>query len=265
MSRAVGWWFLTGVNSSLRSKFIAMKKLILILLAILVLGPASPAIRPPKKKPVVVWQPSHQTDTGKDFSEAAVCNGIVEAAMHSEPDLKEFKVWSLGKEQYHHADSGSNTKISHTTALEDGKISGYAYELKESNKRHPFVFIAVHNNGGTKRHAIWGYIHYGDKYEADNKILASRLVGAICAVTNLENRGVLMDSSTGRNDYRCQATGKLSFYSLDENVNTAPYRVLLEIGDNAASHEFLKDPVNQQKMGEALKKELAAWLKEKSL
>ena len=39
----------------------------------------------------VVWQPSHQTDTGKDFSEAAVCNAIVEAAMAAEPDLKEFK------------------------------------------------------------------------------------------------------------------------------------------------------------------------------
>ncbi|HYM95426.1 MAG TPA: hypothetical protein VET23_14910, partial [Chitinophagaceae bacterium] len=34
-----------------------------------------------RKKIVVVWQPSHQTDTGKDFSEAAVCNAIVVAAM----------------------------------------------------------------------------------------------------------------------------------------------------------------------------------------
>lgn len=211
----------------------------------------------------VIWQPSHQTDTGKDFSEAAVCNGIVTAAMSASPKLKEYKVWSLGKEQYHHADSGSNTKILHTTAVIDGKISGYAYELQESNKRNPFVFIAVHNNGGTKRHAIWGYIHYGDKYEQDNRELAARLVKAICAVTDLENRGVLLDSTTGRNDYRCRSTGKLAFYSLDENVNTAPYRVLLEIGDNAASHEFLLDPANQKKMGEALKKELTAWLNEK--
>lgn len=216
-----------------------------------------------RKKQKVVWQPSHQTDTGKDFSEAATCNSIVEAAMAAEPALKEYKVWSLGKEKYHHADSGSNTKILHTTSVIDGKISGYAYELKKSNKKHPMVFIAVHNNGGTKRHAVWGYIHYGDNYETANRELAGRLVKAICSVTNLENRGVLLDSTTGRNDYRCKKTGKLSFYSLDEHINTAPYRVLLEIGDNAASHDFLLNPVNQKIIGESIKKELAAWLAEK--
>ena len=214
-------------------------------------------------KQKIVWQPSHQTDTGKDFSEALTCNGIVEAAMAAQPSLKEFKTWSLGKGQYHHADSGSNTKIVHTTAVIDGKISGYAYELKKSNKKNPQVFIAVHNNGGTKRHAVWGYIHYGDNYEAANRELAGRLVKAICSATDLENRGVLLDSTTGRNDYRCTKTGKLSFYSLDENINTAPYRVLLEIGDNAASHDFLQNPINQKIIGEAIKKELVAWLKEK--
>ena len=212
----------------------------------------------------VVWQPSHQTDTGKDFSEAATCNGIVEAAMAAKPGLKEFKVWSLGKEQYHHADSGSNTKILHTTAIIEGKRSGYAYELRESNRKHPQVFIAVHNNGGTKRHAVWGYIHFGDKYEAANRELAARLIKAISTATTLENRGVLLDSTTGRNDYRCQSTGKLSFYSLDENINNAPYRVLLEIGDNAASHDFLQDPANQKIIGEAIKKELVSWFKEKN-
>ena len=216
-----------------------------------------------KTKQRIVWQPSHQTDTGKDFSEAATCSGIVDAAMALDPQAGEYKVWSLGKEQYHHADSGSNTKISHTTEVVDGKISGYAYELRESNKKRPQVFIAVHNNGGTKRHAVWGYVHFGDPYEAENKALAARLVKAICTATNMENRGVLMDSSTGRNDYRCKTTGKLSFYSLDENVNTAPYRLLLEIGDNAASHDFLQNPANQKIIGEAIKKELLAWLAEK--
>ncbi|HEV7783371.1 MAG TPA: N-acetylmuramoyl-L-alanine amidase [Chitinophagaceae bacterium] len=235
-----------------------MKKTVLILIAfLLIIGQSC-------NQPRVVWQPSHQTDTGKDFSEAATCNGIAEAAMAASPSLKEFKVWSLSKSEYHHADSGSNTKILHTTAVIEGKISGYAYELNESNKKKPRVFIAVHNNGGTKRHAVWGYIHYGDQYEAANRELAGRLVKAICAVTNMENRGVLLDSTTGRNDYRCAKTGKLSFYSLDENVNTAPYRVLLEIGDNAASHDFLQDPANQQLIGEAIKKELANWLAEKA-
>jgi hypothetical protein len=216
------------------------------------------------KHAVVVWQPSHQTDTGKDFSEAATCNGIVEAAMGLQPLKKEYKVWSFGK-NYHHADAGSNTKILHTTAIVDGKISGYAYELRESNKIKPLVFISVHNNGGTKRHAVWGFIHYGDKYESANRELAGRLIKAISAVTNLENRGVLLDSTTGRNDYRCATTNKLSFYSLDEHVNTAPYRVLLEIGDNAASYDFLQNPANQKIMGEAIKKELLIWMKEKKL
>ena len=216
-----------------------------------------------KSKPVVIWQPSHQTDTGKDFSEAAVCNAIVEAAMKTKPRLKEYKVWSLGNPGLHHADSGSNTMIRHTTTIIEGKISGYAYEMQQANKRHPEVFIAVHNNGGTKRHAVWGYIHYGDPFESTNRELAARLVKAICAVTDMENRGVLLDSTTGRNDYRCHSTGKLGFYSLDENINTAPYRVLLEIGDNAASHEFLLDPANQKKIGEAIKRELEAWLSDK--
>lgn len=220
-----------------------------------------------RKKIVVVWQPSHQTDTGKDFSEAATCNGIVEAAMalNVKTRLKEYKVWSLGRTDVHHANSGSNTKCEHTTAVVDGKISGYAYELQESNKKHPQVFIAVHNNGGTKKHAVWGYIHYGDKYENDNRQLAARLIKAISDVTGMENRGVWLDSTTGRNDYRCPSSGKLGFYSLDENINAAPYRVLLEIGDNAASHDFLEDPANQKKMGEAIKKELEAWIKNQKL
>lgn len=218
-----------------------------------------------RKKAVVVWQPSHQTDTGIDFSEAATCNGIAEAAMATKPKLKEYKVWSLGNADVHHADRGSNTVIEHTAAVIDGKLSGYAWELQEANKLNPQVFIAVHNNGGTKRHAVWGYIHYGDNHERENRELAGRLIKAISAATNLENRGVLLDSTTGRNDYRCAATGARSFYSLDENINTAPYRVLLEIGDNGVSHDFLQDPANQQKIGAAIKQELAAWMKEKGL
>ncbi|HEY0667779.1 MAG TPA: N-acetylmuramoyl-L-alanine amidase [Sphingobacteriaceae bacterium] len=216
-----------------------------------------------KKKPVIVWQPSHQTNTGKDFSEAAVCNGIVEAAMKASPGLKEYKVWSFGRKNLHHPDVGSNTVIGHTSAIIDGKISGYAYEIQRSNKKSPAVFISVHNNGATNRHAVWGFIHDGDRYEPENRDLAARLIKAISNATGLENRGVFLDSSTGRNDYVCKSSGKRAFYSLDENVNNAPYRVLLEIGDNAISKAFLEDPVNQKKMGEAIKRVLAAWLKEK--
>lgn len=244
-----------------------MKKnnLLFIILPFLLNQTSSFNIIESKKKSVVVWQPSHQTDTGKNFSEAAVCNAIIEAAINTKPLLKEFKVWSLGKTEYHHADSGSNTKIEHTTTIIDGKISGYAYELQESNLLHSKIFIAVHNNGGTKRNAVWGYIHFGDQYESDNRELATRLIQAISSISNLENRGVLLDSTTGRNDYRCYSTGKLSFYSLDENINTAPYRVLLEIGDNTISRELLLNPDSQKKIGEAIKFALVGWMKERKL
>lgn len=215
-------------------------------------------------RPVVVWQPSHQTNTGVNFSEAAVCNGIVEAAMEAKPRMKEYKVWSLGEKGLHHADVGSNTIIEHTSAIIGGQLSGYAWELQTSNKRDPQVFISVHNNGGTKRHAIWGFIHEGDKYESENRALAGRLVKAISLATGLEDRGVLFDSSTGRNDYKCKASGKLAFFSLDENVNKAPYRVLLEVGDNEVSKEFLENPGNQKKLGVAIKTALAGWMAERN-
>ena len=252
---------LNTISMHLNNKLISAKHfLIFLFLLTISCNRYLPASR---DKWVIVWQPSHQTDTGKDFSEAATCNSIVEAAMAMEPHLKEYKVWSLGHEEFHHADSGSNTKILHTTAIIDGKISGYAYELQEANKKHPSVFIAVHNNGGTKRNAVWGYIHYGDKYEQANRELAGKLVTSICKALGMEDRGVLLDSTTGRNDYRCRNTGKLSFYSLDENVNKAPYRLLLEIGDNAASYALLTDPSKQKLIGEAIKQALVAWLKGK--
>ncbi|MHB8839235.1 MAG: N-acetylmuramoyl-L-alanine amidase [Gemmatimonadaceae bacterium] len=213
--------------------------------------------------PVIVWQPSHQTDTGKDFNEAEVSNAIAVAAMATKPALNEHKVWSYGVEGLHHANTGSNTMIEHTTAVVDGKLSGYAYELQQSNKLSPTVFIALHNNGGTNRNAIWGYVHDGDSLETENRALAARLVAAVASVTDLENRGVLLDSSTGRNNYRCAVTGRLGFYSLDENVNRAPYRVLLEIGDNGVSRALLQDPAKQQAMGAAIKKALVAWLGER--
>lgn len=218
------------------------------------------AYTPARKKTVIVWQPSHQTNTGKDFSEAAVSNAIAEAAMATKPNFREYKVWSFGRKDVHNADSGSNTMIAHTSAVVDGRLSGYTWELQQANRHKPDVFVALHNNGGTKRHAVWGYIHYGDAHEAENRELAAQLIAAIASATTLENRGVLLDSTTGRNDYRCTTTGKLSFYSLDEHVNSSPIRVLLEIGDNAASHDFLKDPVNQQKIGGAIKAALVKWM-----
>ncbi len=100
--------------------------------------------------------------------------------------------------------------------------------------------------------ARWGYVHEGDAGEQRNRELARDLVEAVCRASGLENGGVLGDSSPNRNDYRCKNTGKLSFYSLDENINASPLRVLLEIGNNKVNHELLMDPVMQKKIGKAV-------------
>jgi hypothetical protein len=203
---------------------------------------------------VIVYQPSHQSDTGVNFNEALVCNAIVEAAIASSSgSTRVHKVWSYNAEGLHHAREGSNTKIDHTSAVDSlGRISGYAYELRESNRLNPNVFIAIHNNGATKRNACWGYVHEGDEQEAANRELASELVKEVCKASGLENGGVLGDSSPNRNDYRCKNTDKLSFYSLDENVNHCPRRVLLEIGDNKESYDLLMNPEIQKKIGKAI-------------
>jgi hypothetical protein len=205
---------------------------------------------------VVVYQPSHQSDTGVNFNEALVCNAIVEAAMAASTKVAMVhKVWSYNIEGLHHAREGSNTKIEHTSATDSlGRSSGYAYEMRESNKLRPKVFIAIHNNGATKRNACWGYVHEGDEQEEVNRDLAGELVREVCGASGLENGGVLGDSSPNRNDYRCKNTGKLSFYSLDENVNHCPVRVLLEIGDNKESYDLLMNPGVQKKIGEAIQR-----------
>ena len=208
-----------------------------------------------KTPPVIVFQPSHQSDTGKDFNEGLVCSAIVDAALAAPtPGTKQFKVWSYYVPDLHHAQAGSNTKISHTIAIDSGRISGYAYEINESNKIQPDLFIAVHNNGGTNKHNIWGFVHEGDPNEKTNREIARVILDEVCAVTDLFNAGIHGDSEPNRNDYRCVSTGKLSFYSLDEHVNKAPYRLLLEIGDNAVSRELLMNPEGQKKIGEAIQR-----------
>lgn len=202
---------------------------------------------------VVVLQPSHQKDTGVNYNEAGTCNAIAEYALAAAPYHDDHKVWSYMMKGLHHADAGTNTLIAHTSALEGGKLSGYAWELKRSNELHPLVFIGIHNNAGTGRHAVWGYVHDGDANEALNRRLSDFLIEAIARATDLENRGTHLDSSTGRNDYRCRTTGRLAFYSLDENVNKAPYRALLEIGDIEKSRAFLLDEGNRRDIGLAIK------------
>lgn len=228
---------------------------VLIALGVVGCGPSILRPEPPDGKVVVVYQPSHQTDTGRNFSEAAVCNAIAEAAMASGTGAVVIqKSWSHDVPGLRYARRGSNTMIEHTTRVVGDTLTGYAWELKRSNEIGPHVFVSIHNNGGTNRNAIWGYIHEGDRFEAANRELAAKLIEAVADVTGLENRGVWLDSSTGRNDYRCPTSGKLAFYSLDENVNTAPYRVLLEIGDNQVSRALLEDPVKQKAMGEAIQR-----------
>jgi len=206
----------------------------------------------------IVYQPSHQTDTGVDFNEALVCNAIAEGAMAAgRQGLEIHKVWSHDVPGLHHARAGSNTKIEHTSALDSsGAISGYAYEIREANRIGPDVFISFHNNGATNKNGCWGFVHEGDPLEPVNRRLAALLVEAVCEASGLENLGVHGDSEPNRNDYRCATTGKLCFYSLDENVNRAPVRVLLEIGDNAVSREMLVNPGMQRAIGESVQRKL---------
>lgn len=241
-----------------------MRKTVLwfaFLAALAVSGCNGPGMLPPPHNGstyVIVYQPSHQTDTGVDFNEAEVCNGIAEGALASASGSAEVhKVWSHDVGGLHHARQGSNTKIEHTSALDDsGRISGYAYEIRESNRIGPDLFISFHNNGATNKNGCWGFVHEGDSLEQVNRALAALLVEAICDVSGLENMGVHGDSEPNRNDYRCASTGKLSFYSLDENVNDAPVRVLLEIGDNAVSRDLLLDTAMQKTIGRAVQKRL---------
>ncbi len=231
-------------------------RLILMLLPVttLLLYSCGPSKEISSRLPIVVYQPSHQSDTGTNYNEALVCNSIAEAAITASTGVvKVFKVWSYNQENLHHARQGSNTKIEHSAAIDSlGRISGYAYEIGESNKLKPDVFISIHNNGATRRNACWGFVHEGDEYEQQNRELAKELVAEICKVSGMDNAGVLGDSSPNRNDYRCKNTGKLSFYSLDENTNTCPTRVLLEIGDNKESYDLLMNPAVQKKIGEAI-------------
>jgi hypothetical protein len=215
----------------------------------------------PAAAQVVVFQPSHQSDTGENYNEAQTCNAIVEYAMKAEHFLGERKVWSYFQPGLHHADTGTNTLKAHTSALEDGRLSGYAWEIKQANDMNAIVFVGVHNNGGTGRHAVWGYIHDGDPMEEQNRRLSDTLIESIARATDLENRGTHLDSTTGRNDYRCAATGRLGFYSIDENVNKAPYRVLLEIGDIDKSRALLQSEDGRRAIGEAIKSGLARYLK----
>ena len=210
-----------------------------------------------KSPPIVVFQPSHQSDTGVEFNEGLVCNGIVDSGMtRPARGTTQYKVWSYNVEGLHHARTGSNTKISQTTEIDSGRISGYAYEIAESNKLHPDIFIAVHNNGGTNKNNCWGFVHEGDPNEKVNREIARIIVAEICKATDLTDAGVHGDSEPNRNDYRCVSTGKLSFYSLDEHNNTAPYRLLLEIGDNRPSRKLLQDPEGQKAIGLAIQRGL---------
>jgi hypothetical protein len=227
---------------------------VFVLMMVFVMFSCGPSKETSSRQAVVVYQPSHQSDTGTNYNEALVCNSIAEAAMAASTGLvKVHKVWSYNQENLLHARQGSNTKIEHSSAVDSlGRISGYAYEIRESNRLKPDLFVAIHNNGATRRNACWGFIHEGDEYEQQNGELAKTLVAEICKVSGLENAGVLGDSSPNRNDYRCKNTGKLAFYSVDENINNCPIRVLLEIGDNKESRKLLMDPSSQKKIGEAI-------------
>ena len=91
----------------------------LLTFASLLLSSCGPTKQISTKAPLVVYQPSHQSDTGKDFNEAMVCNNIAEAAMAASTGVvRVHKVWSYNQENLHHAREGSNTKIDHSAAID---------------------------------------------------------------------------------------------------------------------------------------------------
>ena len=134
--------------------------LLCLFAATFIVGCGGPSILRPERPDgtvTVVYQPSHQTDTGRDFSEAATCSAIVDAAMAANTGVFHAeKAWSHDEPGLRFARRGSNTMIAHTTEVVGDSLTGYAWELKKANALHPFAFVAVHNNGGTNRNAIWG-------------------------------------------------------------------------------------------------------------
>jgi len=152
----------------------------------------------------------HQSDTGLDFNEALVCNGIADGVL-AIPDerIQVKKVWSYNESGLHHARQGSNTKRAHTVDVDSRKISGYAFELRASNSLHPDVFVAIHNNGATKRNACWGFVHEGDSYEKpiENWRPCLWMQSAKRAVWKMP---VCMENSEpNRNDYRLRCDGEI--------------------------------------------------------
>ena len=125
--------------------------ILLSFLAVPALLPAASSAVEGTELPVVVFQPSHQKDTGENYNEAFTADAMVEYALHTPPYFNEHKVWSYFQPGLHHSDTGTNTLIARTSALEGTKQSGYAWELARADEFKPLVFIGVHNNSGTGR------------------------------------------------------------------------------------------------------------------
>jgi len=68
----------------------------------LLLAPAAARAQIPDK-PVVVFQPSHQKDTGERYNEALTADAMADYAMRTPPFYDEHKVWSYFQPGLHHA------------------------------------------------------------------------------------------------------------------------------------------------------------------
>jgi hypothetical protein len=192
----------------------------------------APRPAPHKVDLVIAWQPSHQNDTGKGYHEYVVCGDIVDRAMAKLTQFTNVKAWDLK-----HGLTGSNN-----FKPTPKNTPAFDVELATANKAHADVFVAVHNDGGAPSGVLGEYLP-GD---VASQALCKKMVASICARTGLRSRGVRA----------------VRLYSFETVRNKAKYKVLLEIGDNAADLKFLmssaKRDLAAQAMADVLAKEFAA-------
>lgn len=182
----------------------------------------APPVAPAKQSLVIAWQPSHQADTGAGYTEYVVCGDIVDRTIALLPEYRHVKAWDLK-----HGLTGSNNyrpKPSNTPAFDN--------EVKLANDGGADVFVSVHNDGGAPS-GILGEQLPGDKKGA---ALSRHLTTALAQSLGLHDRGV--------RDVR--------LYSLEAVRNNAPYRCLIEVGDNKADRALLTSESGRQKIAEAL-------------
>lgn len=199
----------------------------------------------------VIYQASHQNDhmiKGTSLSEAEVADKIAKYAMNATKTKNKNTISSYpSQSSLNFYDNGSNACVNMTQ-----KGTGYYWEIEQSNKIGPKLFVSIHVNASTGN-VIEPYYHSGD---TASKGIGSEFAKAIAAATGLKERPP-HDDKVNRNE-TCKSEGNRykdkegnwAFYSIDPDVNKAGTRVILEIGDSQIPSFWTED--NMKKIGEAI-------------